>query len=138
LSERGEIKMLKNVVIVASIVAVFSMAGVTLSISEQTVIDFSGTWIVRWLDNDSRNPMSLTQTDGRLTGTYVNDKKDTCSVVGEYAQNNNRITLRIDCPKWDINMEGLPSLDAKTIEGSYIAYGTSKGAFVMTKKSYVR
>jgi len=125
--------MIKNILIVASIVAALAITGVAASIFGQAATDFSGTWIVRWLSNDTRNPMSLTQTDGHLTGTYVNDKNDTCSVSGEYTQNNSRITLRIDCPKWDIKMEGLPSLDGKTIEGKYMAYGTSTGGFVMIK-----
>ncbi len=104
-----------------------------MSLSGQ-VIDFSGKWIVRWLDNDTRNPISLTKTDGRLDGTYVNDKKDICSVSGHLVQNSNRITLHVDCPKWDISMEGVPSLDGNTIEGTYFAYGKSRGSFVITRK----
>jgi hypothetical protein len=125
--------MMKKILIVTLIIAALVIMGVVSSMYGQSVTDFSGRWSVRWLDNDTRNPMVLTQTDKHLTGTYVNDKNDTCLVSGEYPQNNKQITLRIDCPKWSITMEGFPSLDGKTIVGKYMAYVTSTGGFIMTK-----
>jgi hypothetical protein len=89
---------------------------------------------VRWLSNDSRNPMILNQASGKFTGTYINDAKDHCSVSGEFAAASRQVTLRIACPKWDIEMEGYASLDGKLIVGKYLAYGNAVGGFTMTKK----
>lgn len=110
-----------------------SMAAAALSLAGQGA-DLSGNWVVRWLDNNTSNPVTLTQTDGSLKGTYVNDSRDVCSVSGKLVQNNSRVALIVDCPKWDIMMEGALSPDGKTVEGAYLAYGTARGSFVMTKK----
>jgi len=41
--------------------------------------------------------------------------------------------LHVECPKWDIEMEGYPSLDGKLIVGKYLAYEKAVGGFIMTK-----
>ena len=125
--------MKKLLFVTAILVASITMAG-SLSHSGQAVTDFSGKWQVRWLSNDSRNPMSLSQASGKLTGTYINDAKDHCSVSGEFAAVTRQVTLRIACPKWGIEMEGYPSLDGKLIVGKYLAYGNAVGGFTMTKE----
>ncbi len=125
---------MKNLLFVTTIlVACIMMAG-SLSYSGQAVTDFSGKWQARWLSNDSRNPVTLNQASGKLTGTYINDAKDHCSVSGEFASATRQVTLRIACPKWGIEMEGYASLDGKLIVGKYLAYGNAVGGFTMTKK----
>ena len=126
--------MKKNLFFVALLtVASIILAG-ALSHSGQAVTDFSGKWQVRWLSNDSRNPLTLSQASGKLTGTYINDAKDHCSVSGEFAAATRQVTLRIACPKWNIEMEGYASLDGKLVVGKYVAYGNAVGGFTMTKK----
>jgi hypothetical protein len=114
------------------------MASITLWItpskSKELTTDLSGNWTVRWLSNDTYNPMFLTQAKEILSGTYTNDKKDYCSVSGKFNPNSNTITLQIVCQEWKIRMEGFSSLDRKLIVGSYLAYGNSVGGFMMNRE----
>jgi hypothetical protein len=126
--------MKKNLFFVALLIAASIIVTGALCSSVQAVTDFSGRWQVRWLSNDSRNPMTLNQTSGKFTGTYINDAKDQCSVSGEFAAVTRQVTLRIACPKWGIEMEGYASLDGKLIVGNYLAYGNAAGGFTMTKE----
>jgi hypothetical protein len=126
--------MIKNLLFVTAILVASIMMAGALPHSEQAVTDFSGKWQVRWLSNDSRNPMTLSQASGKLTGTYINDVKDHCSVSGEFAAATRQVTLKITCPKWGIEMEGYASLDGKLIVGKYLAYGNAAGGFTMTKE----
>jgi len=126
--------MMKNLLFVTAILVASIMMAGSLSHSGQAVTDFSGKWQVRWLSNDSRNPMTLSQASGNFMGTYINDAKDHCSVSGEFAAATRQVTLRIACPKWGIEMEGYASLDGKLIVGKYVAYGNAAGGFTMTKK----
>ena len=119
------------------VVAVLILASVTLVFAsyqpEEVVNEFTGKWTVRWLSNDTRNPIALTQTEGRFSGTYINDSKDHCSISGKFTEDIRQITLRVECPKWVIEMEGYPSLDGKLIVGKYLAYKGAIGGFIMTK-----
>ena len=126
--------MMKNLLFVTAILVASIMLAGALSHSGQTITDFSGKWQVRWLSNDSRNPLTLSQASGKFTGFYINDAKDHCSVSGEFAAATRQVTLRIACPKWGIEMEGYASLDGKLIVGKYLAYGNAVGGFTMTKK----
>ena len=126
--------MIKNLLFVTAMLVASLMTAGALPHSEQAVTDFSGKWQVRWLSNDSRNPMTLSQASGKLTGTYINDAKDHCSVSGEFAAATRQVTLKITCPKWGIEMEGYASLDGKLIVGKYLAYGNAVGGFTMTKE----
>jgi len=126
--------MMKNLLFVTAILVASIMLAGSLSHSGQAVTDFSGKWQVRWLSNDSRNPLTLSQASGKFTGTYINDAKDRCSVSGEFAAATRQVTLRIACPKWGIEMEGYASLDGKLIVGKYVAYGNAVGGFTLTKK----
>ena len=126
--------MIKNLLFVTAILVASLMMAGALPHSEQAVTDFSGKWQVRWLSNDSRNPMTLSQTSGKLTGFYINDAKDNCYVSGEFTTNIRQVKLRVACPKWGIEMEGYPSLDGKLIVGKYLAYGNAVGGFTMTKE----
>jgi len=126
--------MMKNLLFVTAILVTSIMMAGSLSHSGQAVTDCSGKWQVRWLSNDSRNPMTLSQASGNFTGTYINDAKDRCPISGEFAAATRQVTLRIACPKWGIEMEGYASLDGKLIVGKYVAYGNAVGGFTMTKK----
>lgn len=95
--------------------------------------DFAGTWSVRWLSNDSRNPLSVTQKGNAFGGSYKNDAGDVCPVSGSIQPQPRRVALQISCPKWRINMDGFAALDGKLIVGSYSAYGNSTGGFVMSR-----
>jgi hypothetical protein len=110
--------MLKLVVVVAGLL-VLVLAGGAFAQSEA---DLSGSWTVEWLSNNSKNPMSLTLTGKRFSGSYTNDAKDSCSVSGNFDTTSNRLALQIVCPDWDIRMEGSASADGKVIEGTYRAY----------------
>jgi len=126
--------MMKNLLFVTAIFVASIMMWGSLSHSGQTITDFPGKWQVRWLSNDSRNPLTLSQASGKFTGTYINDAKDHCSVSGEFAAATRQVMLRIACPKWGIEMEGYASLDGKLIVGKYLAYGNAVGGLTMTKK----
>jgi len=95
--------------------------------------DLVGRWSVTW-SNTSKNAMSLANKNGRFSGTYENDDKDSCSVTGNFLVSNQHVALQIVCPKWDIRMQGTASKDSKTIRGSYQAYVDGVGKFVMTKQ----
>lgn len=125
---------MKRTMFLALMIVVFAFMGVLPSQSGEAVTDFSGKWVVRWLSNDTQNSMSLTQANGKFTGTYTSDNKDLCSVSGEFAPSNSGITLVILCPKWDIQLDGFPTLDGKMIVGKYLAYGSATGGFIMTKE----
>lgn len=96
--------------------------------------DVSGAWTVRWVSNDTRNPMSLSQASGKISGSYTNDSKEFCGVSGELAALSARLKLRISCPKWDIQMDGYLSRDGKIVVGTYLAYGDSRGGFLMSRR----
>jgi len=126
--------MKKNLFFVALlIVASIILTGALFSFG-LAATDFSGKWQVRWLSNDSRNPMTLNQISGKFAGSYINDAKDQCPVSGGFDAVTRQVTLRIACPKWGIEMEGYASLDGKLIVGKYLAYGNAVGGFTMTKE----
>jgi hypothetical protein len=124
---------MKKIMMTVLIINAFGILGLAASISARDITDYSGMWAVTWLDNNTRNPLSLNQNEDQLTGIYTNDNKESCSVTGEYIKSNRQILLSIVCHGWGIQMDGIPSSDGKTIEGKYVAYGTSAGKFIMTK-----
>ncbi len=95
--------------------------------------DLAGRWTVTW-SNTSKNAMSLANKNGRFSGAYANDDKDSCSVTGNFLASNQHVALQIVCPKWDIRMQGTASKDSKTIRGSYQANVDGVGKFVMTRQ----
>src|ERR1700690_45520 len=108
-----------------------SFAG--LGFAEAGADDLAGRWTVTW-SNTSKNAISLANKNGRFSGAYDNDEKDSCSVTGNFLASNQHVALQIVCPKWDIRMQGTASKDSKTIRGSYQAYVDGVGKFVMTKQ----
>lgn len=115
-------------------VAVMVAVSVTAVMAEQATVDLSGKWTVVWLDNGSRNQMTLTQSADRLSGQYTNDSKEICSVSGTLSMERRNLTLQITCPKWDIKMDGQYSADGKIVVGSFLAYGNSTGGFQMSRE----
>ena len=96
--------------------------------------DLNGRWIVTWLDNNSSNAISLASVGDRFSGTYTNDAGASCTVSGNFLATEDRISLQVVCPAWDIRMEGVASPDGKIINGSYQAYTNSTGAFRMVRQ----
>jgi hypothetical protein len=95
--------------------------------------DLAGSWTVTW-SNTSKNEMKLASKNGRFSGSYENDDKESCSLTGNYLASNQHVAFQIVCPKWDIRMQGIASKDSKTVRGSYQAYVDGVGKFVMTKQ----
>jgi hypothetical protein len=94
--------------------------------------DLAGRWTVAW-PNNSKNTMSLTSKNGRFSGSYDNDDKETCSVTGSFQLSNRHLALQIVCPKWDMRMQGIAAQDGRTINGSFQAYVDGTGQFTMTR-----
>jgi hypothetical protein len=95
--------------------------------------DLAGRWTVAW-PNNSKNAMSLTSKNGRFSGTYENDDKESCSVTGNFQVSNRHLAFQVVCPQWDIRMQGIASQNGKTISGSYQAYIDGAGQFTMARQ----
>ena len=95
--------------------------------------DLTGSWTFTW-DGDAKNanPADLKQGAGTFSGIYVNDAKDKCPIAGRMASPT-AIALTIACPKWEIRAEG-SIRNANSVSGNYVAYGSSKGTFQMSRK----
>ncbi len=97
--------------------------------------DLTGQWIVRWDNNpNNENAMSLGLHEGRVSGTYINDAKASCTVTGNIQAKTRDFSLTIVCPKWDIRMQGTISIGWKNASGGYQAYVKSQGDFTMKKR----
>ena len=96
-------------------------------------MDFGGSWTFTW-DNNPRNMNlgDLKQGTGTFTGTYVNDAKDKCPLVGRMSSPT-AVTLTIVCPLWEIRADGSIT-NSQLVVGSYVAYGSSRGTFQMSRK----
>jgi hypothetical protein len=100
--------------------------------SETTVL--AGRWVVRWDGNPlNENALSLSFNGLRVSGTYVNDAKEQCTVTGTANDKTNEFALTIVCPKWDIRIQGTLAPDSRTASGSYQAYTNAHGLFTMRK-----
>jgi hypothetical protein len=117
----------------AALVALVLLSFAGLGVARAGADDLVGGWSVTW-SNTSKNAMSLANKNGRLSGTYENDDKDSCSVTGNFLASNQHVAIQIVCPKWDIRMQGTASKDRKTVRGNYQAYVDGVGKFVMTKQ----
>jgi hypothetical protein len=122
--------MLKFVTALGSLLAP-TLAG--FGLAQAGADDLAGRWAVIW-SNTTKNALSLANKNGRLSGAYENDDKESCSVTGNFLPSNRHLALQIVCPKWDIRIQGTASKDSKTIRGSYQAYVDGIGKFVMTKQ----
>jgi hypothetical protein len=122
--------MLKSMMVLAGLV-LSACAG--CAFAQGLAEDLAGRWTVTW-SNNSKNALSLTNRNGRFSGAYENDNKDSCSLTGNFLASNQHLALQIVCPKWDIRMQGVASQDGRTISGSYQAYVDGVGKFTMTKQ----
>jgi len=96
--------------------------------------DLAGSWEVQWDDNaKNRNPLTLTIAAERLSGSYINDDKDNCTVTGNVDTKSRDLALSIICPQWDIRMQGRGSAAWNSVSGAYQAYINSTGSFTMKK-----
>lgn len=93
--------------------------------------DYSGEWTLKWVDSDSRHPVSLAQKENTLSGIYTNAEDIACSVTGIHARDL-EVELVIDCPQWDISMNGISTQKGTVISGKYAGEGKA-GTFVMLK-----
>jgi len=93
----------------------------------------SNSWTIEWLKSDrssynpiSTNPVTLSIVNGNVTGSYVNDEKETCSVTGRIS------FFTVQCPMWRIELsQTTVSTDGRTISGTYFVPvgGKYKSAF---------
>lgn len=117
---------------IAGMLLCFCLAGQGLAQAPQRM-SLEGSWTFIW-DNDAKNTntSALKQGAGTFTGTYVNDAKDQCPVAGRMTSAS-AIALTIVCPKWEIRAEGSIT-NAQLVVGNYVAYGSSKGTFRMSRQ----
>jgi hypothetical protein len=122
--------MMKTAVVLVCLPLLFLATSVP---SHAATDDLAGRWTVIW-DNNSKNNLSLENKDGLLSGKYQNDKKESCSVTGKLAAPDRNLGLKIVCSGWNIEMQGAPSKDSRTLTGTYQAYGSTSGAFSMIRQ----
>ena len=127
---RGGVTMLR---FVAALVGLLLASCVGYGIAQAGADDLTGRWTVTW-SNTSKNPMTLANKNGRFSGSFENDDKESCPLTGNFLASNQHVAIQIVCPKWDIRLQGTASKDSKTIRGSYQAYVDGVGKFVMTKQ----
>lgn len=126
-----EIEMMK-LALVFLILPVFAFAVTTPLHAASDVL--AGSWIVTWDNNpENKNSLSLQNKDGRLSGTYINDSKQSCPVTGKIgAASDRNLVLKVVCPAWNIDMQG--ASDDQKGSGTYRAYGKVSGVFTMVRQ----
>lgn len=110
------------------------LMGCVQSATAADLDQLAGDWSVTW-DKDSKNSnkLALRVVGSRLTGTYANDKAQSCPVSGDYLPRGRSITLFVRCPDWNIYMRGKVAENATGIGGTYEAYGDSQGTFEIAR-----
>lgn len=122
---------MKSVLVFATL-CISLAASVSLAKSPRQV-NFTGAWTISWNHSATNiNHVTLRQGAGVFTGTYINDKKEKCPIVGRMSSPA-AVTLTIVCPGWNIKADGVVE-NSKLVSGSYIAYETSSGTFTMSRK----
>jgi hypothetical protein len=98
-------------------------------------MDFTGSWLFTW-QNDAKNSNRaiMKHEAGTITGSYINDSKEKCPLVGRLVSSETGVLLTIMCPGWDIRADGSIK-DAQLVDGRYVAYGSSTGEFRLTRQS---
>jgi hypothetical protein len=91
--------------------------------------DLAGSWEITWLAGGKPNTVTLTDNKGDVSGTYVSDDGAACSASG--TDLNGKVSLHVECAKWDIWMNG--RLVDGAVNGDYTAYGNSTGKFRMVR-----
>lgn len=122
---------MKSVLVIAALYISLA-ASLSLAKSPQQV-NFTGAWTFAWNHSYKNiNHASLTQEGGAFTGTYINDKKEKCPIVGRMSSPT-AVTLTIVCPGWNLKADGVVE-NSQLVSGSYKAYETSVGTFTMSRK----
>ncbi|MGH8106237.1 MAG: hypothetical protein ACREO1_04925 [Arenimonas sp.] len=94
---------------------------------------FTGAWTFTWEnDPNNTNHADLEQGTGTFTGTYINDAKEKCPLVGRMSSPTT-VSLTIVCPDWEIKADGSIT-NSRLLGGSYRAYGSTSGIFTMLRK----
>ncbi|HEX5056094.1 MAG TPA: hypothetical protein VFX02_06315 [Gammaproteobacteria bacterium] len=94
--------------------------------------DYSGEWTLKWVDSDSRHPVSLAQKESSLSGIYTNTEDEACSISGSHDRDL-KIALQIDCQEWNINLNGISTQKGTAISGRYKDSNGSRGKFLLLK-----
>jgi hypothetical protein len=97
-----------------------------------TRYDYSGEWTLKWVDSDSRHPVSLAQKENSLSGIYTNTEDEACSITGSHNRDL-EIALLVDCPEWDINLNGISTQKGTAISGRYKDSNGNTGKFLLLK-----
>jgi hypothetical protein len=97
--------------------------------------DYSGEWTLKWVNTDSHHPVSLAQKENDLSGIYTNAEDIACSIAGTHTREL-KVSLKIDCPAWDISMNGISTQKGTVISGDYEGEGKS-GKFMLFKNKPV-
>ncbi len=102
---------------------------------QRPATDFTGSWLFTW-QNDAKNSNRATMKHeaGTITGIYINDSKEKCPLVGRLVSSGTGVVFTIMCPGWDIRADGSIK-DAQSVDGRYVAYGSSTGEFSMVRQS---
>lgn len=101
----------------------------------QTTSSVTDTWKISWVNLEGNigapNTMKLTETMGRISGTYKADDGSACPVDGTTSEG---VSLLINCSQFSIKLEGKLGEDG-TINGNYIYFvrTASTGTFKMEK-----
>lgn len=107
---------------------------VSTAAQAETFKPLTGTFTIRWINNDATNPITLKEVNGKITGTYKSDSdKAMCNVTGLREQGGALWQGTIICPSWTIELDGASTPNGRMSAGKYFAYGDAPGAFVMTR-----
>jgi hypothetical protein len=127
--------MRRNLFAAIALTSIAGCSGVQTAYVPDVHYDYSGEWTLKWVDSDSRHPVSLAQKENALSGIYTNAEDVSCAVSGTHTRKM-EIRLEIDCPNWDISMGGKSTQKGTVINGRYAA-PSNKGTFVMFKNKPV-
>jgi hypothetical protein len=93
--------------------------------------DYSGEWTLKWVESDSRHPVSLMQQESKLLGMYTSADDVACGISGTHTRKP-AITLQIDCPNWQASLHGIVTQKGSAVTGTYTSEGNT-GTFSLLK-----
>jgi hypothetical protein len=97
------------------------------------VFRLSGAWNVTW-PNATTNAIALVSSNSGLSGTYTGDNKETCPLTGDFREVDRTVNINVKCVQWSVLMQGKIAPDTGSITGNYVAYGNTKGTFMMKRQ----
>ena len=122
--------MLKTKLLAALLLTgVFSTDAYALNIS-----DLDGRWTVAW-PNNTKNTLRLTYSGGGYSGIYVSDDGALCPTTASFKSATGAVSFHVVCPTWNVHMNGTVAANGASVSGSYVAHGSSKGSFSMTRQA---